>query len=210
MNHHLKLTYFDMAGRAEPTRLALTIAGVPFEDDRVSWGQWPSIKTTVPFHQLPVLHVDGQVLCQSHAIARYVGSLTGLYPEGNKLLACRVDEVSDYVEDIMRTIYATVHDKDPGNTKAMCTKLAAVTLPEMFGLLDARLADTGVNSPWFLSGMTVADLDVYCMVAFIKSKFLDHLPVNLCDDYPKIMGIFKAVASHPAVIAWNKAHTKVE
>ena len=32
----LKLTYFDFhGGRGEPARLALSISGIPFEDDRV-------------------------------------------------------------------------------------------------------------------------------------------------------------------------------
>ncbi|RHY99515.1 hypothetical protein DYB26_005923 [Aphanomyces astaci] len=209
MNHHLKITYFDIAGRAETTRLALTIAGVPFEDERVSRGQWQALKASFPFRQLPVLTVDGQVLCQSHAIARYVGCLTGLYPTENRLLACRVDEITDYVEDIMHKVYPTVHESDPGRTKAMRMKLATVTFPEMFGLLEARLTSSGAAGPWFLSGITLADLDVYNLVRMMKSGVLDHIPVNICSDYPKMMTIFNAVASHPAVAAWNKAHTKV-
>ena len=38
----LKLTYFDFhGGRGEPARLALAIAGIPFEDDRVPGSDWP-------------------------------------------------------------------------------------------------------------------------------------------------------------------------
>ena len=36
----IKLTYFDFdGGRAEPTRLALSIAGIAFEDERLSFQQ---------------------------------------------------------------------------------------------------------------------------------------------------------------------------
>jgi hypothetical protein len=39
----LKLTYFDFhGGRGEPARLALSIGGIPFEDDRVAPSDWPS------------------------------------------------------------------------------------------------------------------------------------------------------------------------
>ncbi len=37
----LKLTYFDFhGGRGEPARLALSIAGIAFEDDRVAPADW--------------------------------------------------------------------------------------------------------------------------------------------------------------------------
>ena len=37
----LKLTYFDInGGRGEPARLALSIGGIPAEDDRVAPSDW--------------------------------------------------------------------------------------------------------------------------------------------------------------------------
>src|SRR6516164_5441794 len=58
----LKLTYFDFhGGRGEPARLALSIAGIPFEDDRVQFTDWERRKVDTPFGALPVLEVDGQI-----------------------------------------------------------------------------------------------------------------------------------------------------
>ncbi|CAK4731500.1 unnamed protein product, partial [Aphanomyces euteiches] len=100
----MKLTYFDLPGRAETIRLALAIGGVPFQDDRVPRAAWPALKPTVPFKQLPVLTVDGQVFCQSNAIARYIGILSGLYPTDNALDALRIDEICDFRGDILHMI----------------------------------------------------------------------------------------------------------
>src|SRR6187401_2623464 len=77
----LKLIYFDFhGGRGEPARLALSMRGIPFEDDRVSPSDWERRKPNTPFGGLPVLEVDGQTLAQSNAINRYVGKITDLYP----------------------------------------------------------------------------------------------------------------------------------
>lgn len=77
----LKLTYFDMAARAEPIRLALFMDGIEFEDCRILPPEFATLKPTLPSGQLLVLEVDGYVLSQSHAILRYIGNLTGLYPQ---------------------------------------------------------------------------------------------------------------------------------
>ena len=67
----LKLTYFDFhGGRGEPARLALAIAGIPFEDDRVPGSDWPRRKPSTPFGSLPVLEVDGAIVTQSNGINR--------------------------------------------------------------------------------------------------------------------------------------------
>lgn len=39
-----KLTYFDVKGIGEPLRLLLSYGGVSFEDVRITFEQWPSVK----------------------------------------------------------------------------------------------------------------------------------------------------------------------
>ena len=40
----IKLTYFNLRGRAEPSRLILAYAGVDFEDCRVTSEEWQKLK----------------------------------------------------------------------------------------------------------------------------------------------------------------------
>src|SRR6266850_401060 len=62
----LKLTYFDFhGGRGEPARLALSIAGIPFEDDRVLGADWARRKPSTPFGSLP----EDQKKAQRQALA---------------------------------------------------------------------------------------------------------------------------------------------
>ena len=75
-----KLTYFDFSGsRGEECRLALHLAGVDFEDDRLPMKQWPELKASTPFGGLPVLEVEGKGrLGECNAILTYVGRDHGL------------------------------------------------------------------------------------------------------------------------------------
>ena len=105
---NLKLTYFDFhGGRGEPARLALSIGGIAFEDDRVAFTDWERRKPDTPFGHLPVLKVDGQTVAQSNAINRYVGKLVDLYPS-DPWQAALCDEAMEAVEDILSEILPTL------------------------------------------------------------------------------------------------------
>ncbi len=104
----LKLTYFDFhGGRGERARLALSLAGIPFEDDRVLGADWPRRKPSTPFGSLPVLEVDGAIVTQSNGINRYVGKLAELYPS-DPWQAALCDEAMEAVEDITSKVSATL------------------------------------------------------------------------------------------------------
>ena len=91
----LKLTYFDFhGGRGEPARIALSMGGIPFEDERVKGADWERRKPGTPFGALPLLEKDGEILAQSNAINRYVGRLTNLYPSDPWQAALCDDEAS--------------------------------------------------------------------------------------------------------------------
>ena len=71
-----KLMYFDFStSRGEECRLALHLAGVEFEDDRVPPPKWRERKASTPFGTMPVLTIPGKgELAQSAVILRFIGS----------------------------------------------------------------------------------------------------------------------------------------
>ena len=97
----MKLYYFDITGLAEPIRLLLYHAKVPFEDIRMKREEWPSKKNDplFEFHSMPVLVLpDGTKITQSNAIMEYLGSKYGYLP---------TDEKSTY---IIRNVIETIND----------------------------------------------------------------------------------------------------
>src|SRR6266850_6733685 len=155
----LKLTYFDFhGGRGEPARLALSIAGIPFEDDRVPGADWPRRKPSTPFGSLPVLEVDGAIVTQSNGINRYVGKLANLYPS-DPWQAALCDEIMEAVEDIGSKIAATMFLADE-QKKAQRKALVEGPLPFYLARLQQRLEAHGGR---YFAGdkLSVADLKVF-------------------------------------------------
>ncbi len=197
----IKLTYFDFhGGRGEPARLALTIAGIPFEDDRIPPPTWRARKAETPFGGLPVLEVDGQVVTQSNGINRYVGKLTGLYPT-DPWQAALCDEAMDVVEEISVKTGAT--NELPDDQKKVARQ-ALVDGPLSFYLtrLQQRLEAHG--GQWFAGdALTVADLKVFIWIRHLKSGKLDHVPTDLPDRVaPKLVELHDRIKAHPAIQAY--------
>jgi len=201
----LKLTYFDIKARAEPIRLALTIGNVPFEDYRIQREQWPELKKSCPFGQVPILEVDGKtVLAQSYAILRYAGSLAGLLPT-DPLEAARVDEVLYLLTELDTLLAPSGKEADAEKKKALRQALAAGPLTTWFASLTKLLETSGSG---FIVGkqLSIADLATYCRLqSFVGGKY-DDIPPNIVDGYPLLKRLYEGVEAIPAVKAWNAAH----
>lgn len=42
--HKYKLIYFDIRGRAEPVRMMMALAGQEYEEENISFDDWPEVK----------------------------------------------------------------------------------------------------------------------------------------------------------------------
>lgn len=99
----LELVYFPVQAKAEPVRMILKYGKIPYTEKTVQeqFGcSWPKgAKGMAPFGGLPVLLINGEMLAQMPAIARYCAELGGLLP-ADPLARARCDEVFMAAEEL--------------------------------------------------------------------------------------------------------------
>ncbi len=173
----LKVTYFDFAGsRGEEVRLALSIAGVPFEDNRLDRATFATLKPDTPFGSLPVLDWEGHGrFAQSNAILRLIGRQHGMHPD-DPFEAARHDALMDAAEELRHRIAATIHIKDASEKSAARRQLSSDYLGQWGRFVDRQIT----NGP-FVAGAdpSVADIKLFIVHRWITSGGLDDIPTDL-------------------------------
>ena len=101
MIDNIKLTYFDLRAKGEAARLLMAYSGLKWEDDRVvlpsiDFEGWKEMKTTLAWGQLPCLTWNGERLCQSMSICRFLAREMGIAGR-NSLEMAQVDEIVDVI-----------------------------------------------------------------------------------------------------------------
>jgi glutathione S-transferase len=203
----LRLIYPDIPfWRAETSRLALFIGGIEFEDLRPSREEIAKMKTdgTFPFGQFPVLQVDGKTIAQTGAIARFCGKLSGLYPSKDEFAAAKVDEVIDLATDITNQMRPALRETDPKLRIEMRRELFKTILPQWLGFLEKLLQGNGDTGFFVGHSISVADLAVWRLCAWISGGIIDGLPVDLLDGFPLLSVHQSQISNLPKVVEWIK------
>ena len=196
---------------------------VPFEDVRISKDQIPALKEAGKIlygNQVPTMEVDGKVVAQTGAIARYCGKQGGFYPRDDDLAAAKIDEIIDTATDITLAIGRTFGMADAEKMAARAV-LGKETLPMYLKALEKIMTDNGstgstliklvfskfpilmMNAGFYVgSSLTIADLAMYRLVGWISGGVLDGLPTNLVESYPQIKANVEATKSNEKVKAY--------
>ena len=189
-------------------RVSLYISNTPFEDIRISREEFINMIKTgflpngkrVPFHQLPVIEVDGEIIGQTGAIARYCGKISNLYSDDN-INAAKIDQVIDAATDITNLVSPTIREKDEQKKLEDRLLLKNKLLPRWFKYLENILSED--TSEWFVENkMTIADIAMWRLLGWLTSGIIDGIPPSIIDNYPKLKNIHYKVHHHPKVQEW--------
>merc|ERR1712216_135892 len=170
-----KITYFPLAGRGETSRIMLSAAGVQYDDERINFAQWRELKPQTKWGSMPFLTLaDGSILGQTRALQRFIATQTGFYPSDDILLAAKIDELVDAVEDLPGVVNAAGRDMEQAYKEA---ERRAVVGPDgragiLLGKIDKCIGDAGAT---FAVGdvMTLADIAIFTQATHIFSGFFD-------------------------------------
>jgi prostaglandin-H2 D-isomerase / glutathione transferase len=198
-----KLTYFDFSGsRGEECRLALFVAGVDFEDHRISNEVWAGLKASSPYGALPILETEGKApLAQSNAILTYVGRRYGLHPS-DAWEAARHEAILEAVEELRVAIGPSGRLSDPEAKKKAREELATGYLQTWGGNLERQITGPYVAG----ERIQVADIKLFQIITSFKKGVLDHIPTTVFSAFPKLEGVYDAVARHAKVVEWRAKH----
>ncbi|XP_023338893.1 glutathione S-transferase 1 [Eurytemora carolleeae] len=196
----IKLTYFNAQGMAEISRLILACANQKFTDERMEREDWPAVKPTVPYGQIPILLYNGVVISQSITIARFLANEFGLAGKNN-LEKAEADEIVDALMDIQNARYGVFFNKDPEQKDQLLEEFK-VKANTILTHLESRLKSRG--GQYFAGNqLTWADLQLFNILDALK--VLIPAPV---EDLPLLKDLEDRVADIPNVKKWIETRPK--
>ena len=166
------LTYFDIRGRAEVIRLILEDTATPYEERRVQLPEWPALKATMPFGQLP-LYVEGNVqIPQSQAIYRYLARKHKLYG-ASEAEHIRVDVICEAAAETIASLSALFWDPQFASKRE---NYENTTLPDLLAKLERQLVqNNGGDGYWVGNGVTLADFTAWHALDYARALSLPTL-----------------------------------
>jgi len=194
-----RLTYFDQAAsRGEECRLALFIAGVDFEDNRVPRSTWPQLKPTTPFGSLPTFELPGKPpVSQSNAILGYIGRTYGLLP-ADAWEAMRLESLMSAAEDLRHAVTRTFGIEDPAELVRRRHELVEGPIKTWAANMEKQIAGPFAGG----AQISVADVKLFVVMGWFKKGVLDHVPSDVLAPFERLERLYAAVKDHPRVVAW--------
>jgi len=224
-----KLYYFDIAGKAEASRLICAYANLDFDDVRFkSRDEFIAMKTSgeLPYGQVPVLKVGDEFIGQSSAIAKFLGKKAGVYPLCDDILAAKIDSILDQEADLFTGLTVSKYpgrygfggllepsntlgddkkadvDNSAMNVKMVREALATDTIPRHLGNLERLLEEGGTGYMAGTPGPTVADFVLVPRLQWLASGALEGIPADILVPYPGLTALVERLLALPAIKAY--------
>ena len=192
-----KLIYFRARGRGEVIRLALSEAGVEWQEENFSGpDEFAALKSSgrLPFLAVPVWEEDDLRLAQSAAIANHIARTHGLYGKAPREAAL-IDQAIGAADDVRLEIRKIVTG-DAAKRPEIRAELLTTTLPRWFAMLEKLLA-SHQDGKAFLVGDTISLADLHLW--YVLEVAQDNGFGAALADAPKLRAFFDRIAKRPKI-----------
>ncbi|HYM36427.1 MAG TPA: glutathione S-transferase [Steroidobacteraceae bacterium] len=190
------ITYFDVRGRAEVIRLIHEETATPYRERRIAVSEWPALKPTLPFGQMPTYEDGDLFIVQSHAIYRYLARKHNLYG-ANEREHVRCDIVEEAFVDAQNAIGGFYWNPEFAKKR---DEFAATTLTDLLGKLQ-RLFEQNANSEyWVGNQLTLADF-----VAWHSLDYVRPFSQKTLDQFEKLNAFKKYFEARPRIAAYLRS-----
>ena len=205
----MKLSYFNVRGLAETTRILLAYSGEDYEDFRyplevIDFSTHTMVKEEFDsdksagklvksMNKVPFLEVEDTIICQSKSIERYLGRRFKLMGD-TEIESAHIDAICECVRDI-KDLYQGVRKSDDKD-KAM-SEWFTVTLVDKLSLLENQITGSG-----FSVGVRRSLSDIV-LFSFI-TQFFDNKEASLNATLvsPKLRSVIDSVSSEESIQKW--------
>ncbi|HTE42998.1 MAG TPA: glutathione S-transferase family protein [Steroidobacteraceae bacterium] len=195
------ITYFDVRGRAEVIRLIFEETGTPYRERRIKLEDWPALKPTLPFAQLPT-YEDGELsIVHSHAIYRHLARKHGL---------CGNSESERVRCDVVEETFVDAQSSIGGFFGIPSSRLNVTntnaTLPDLLGRLQRLLEQNdGGNSYWVGRQLTLADF-----VAWPALDYVRPFSQRTLERFDKLYAFKQRFEARPRIAAYLNSDRRQE
>ncbi|KAK0064241.1 glutathione S-transferase 7 [Biomphalaria pfeifferi] len=203
----IKLSYFDLRGRAETSRLVLHAAKKSFVDNRIPFSEWSKVKPTTPFGSVPVLEVNGRQFAQGIALSTYLARENGLYGSSN-LDSLAIDQIHLLREDIIIEEINIFKEKDAVKKAEMIKNMNEAVYPKYLGSLSRLIAENKAdNKSKFAVGTKFSLADI---VIFESTTSLSQTNPDLLNKYPEVKAIREIVGQIDGIKQYLETRKKTD
>jgi glutathione S-transferase len=199
-----QLYYFPIPGRAESSRVALSLANLSWKDNQIDGKEYMQMKRDgqLPWGLVPMLRTPDGNLSESSAILRYIGAMAGLVPS-NSFQAAKVDEFLDGMEPFSRVLSGTfgIDDVEQRADARRAVFNAEGDGTKNLKLLQRKITESSTGWAASTDKMNIADIKIFTELFGLFSGNYDGIDKSILADYPGLLEYHDKVANEPRMVA---------
>ncbi|KAI4459004.1 glutathione s-transferase [Holotrichia oblita] len=190
-----KLIYFPLKGVGEPIRWLLKYGNIEYEEILIEFADWPKVKPTTPFGQIPLYEENGKKINESIAISRYLGKKLNLAGE-NDWENLEIDAIVDTINDLRLKLKKYGYEKDEKIKEQIKGPLFNEILPYYMEKIE-KLAEAN-NGYLAINKLTWADF--YFIGVLDYFNYMAEM--DILENRPVLQKLRENVTNIPAIKEW--------